>query len=70
MSSELTGELKPLNIALLTVSDSRGPNEDTSGQFLEDSILEAGHNLTARRLLPDDVYLVRALISGWIADPQ
>ena len=70
MSSEPSSELKPLNIALLTVSDTRGPKEDTSGQFLEDSISEAGHQLVARRILPDDVYLVRALMSGWIADPE
>lgn len=68
MSSEPTPELKPLNIALLTVSDTRGEAEDSSGQFLEDSVTGAGHRLVARRILPDDVYLVRALISGWIAD--
>ncbi len=62
-------DVKPLNLALLTVSDSRGPSEDTSGQYLEDQILAAGHSLYARRLLPDDVYLIRALISRWIADP-
>lgn len=70
MSSEKTSELKPLNIAILTVSDTRGADEDTSGQFLEDSVVEAGHQLIARRILPDDVYLVRALMSGWIADPD
>jgi molybdenum cofactor biosynthesis protein B len=70
MSSKPTGELIPLNIALLTVSDTRGPGEDTSGQYLEDQLLAAGHRLVARRLLPDDVYLVRALMSRWIADPQ
>ncbi|MDX1633210.1 MAG: molybdenum cofactor biosynthesis protein B [Marinobacter sp.] len=59
-----------LNLAILTVSDSRGPAEDSSGQYLEDSVLAAGHNLVARRLLPDDVFLVRALISRWIADPE
>lgn len=69
MSSEQTRELKPLNIALLTVSDTRSAAEDTSGQFLDDSITNAGHHLIARRLLPDDIYLVRALVSGWIADP-
>lgn len=47
MSSDRTSELKPLNIALLTVSDTRGPDEDTSGQFLEDSVVEAGHRLVA-----------------------
>ncbi|HAX09058.1 MAG TPA: molybdenum cofactor biosynthesis protein, partial [Marinobacter hydrocarbonoclasticus] len=50
MSSDRTSELKPLNIALLTVSDTRGPDEDTSGQFLEDSVVEAGHRLVARRI--------------------
>ncbi len=70
MSSKPADELKPLNIAILTVSDSRGADEDSSGQFLEDSVLEAGHQLVARRILPDDIYLVRALISGWIADPS
>ncbi|MDL0432372.1 molybdenum cofactor biosynthesis protein B [Marinobacter sp. TBZ242] len=69
MSSDTTSELKPLNIGLLTVSDTRGVAEDTSGQFLENSLIEAGHKLVARRILPDDVYLVRALISSWVADP-
>lgn len=59
---------QPLNLALLTVSDSRGPLEDTSGQYLEDQLIAAGHHLLARRLLPDDVYLIRALIARWIAD--
>lgn len=70
MSSVNTGEFTPLNIAILTVSDSRGAEQDTSGQFLEDSVTEAGHQLLARRLLPDDVYLVRALVATWIADPE
>lgn len=70
MSSVNTGEFTPLNIAILTVSDSRGTEQDTSGQFLEDSVTEAGHQLLARRLLPDDVYLVRALVATWIADPE
>ena len=68
MSSESTDQLTPLNIALLTVSDTRGFDQDTSGQFLEDSVVEAGHNLVARRILPDDVYLMRALVANWIAD--
>jgi molybdenum cofactor biosynthesis protein B len=70
MSSGHTKIFKPLNIALLTVSDTRGPAEDSSGQFLEDSVVEAGHRLLARRILPDDIYLVRALLAGWIADPE
>lgn len=60
----------PLNLAVLTISDSRGPSEDSSGQFLVDAALEAGHDVVARRLLEDDTTLMRALISRWIADPQ
>ncbi|WP_336367438.1 molybdenum cofactor biosynthesis protein B [Marinobacter sp. C2H3] len=70
MSSEATQDLLPLNIAILTVSDSRGADQDSSGQFLEDSAAEDGHRVVARRILPDDVYLVRALLAGWIADPE
>ncbi|HLV78489.1 MAG TPA: molybdenum cofactor biosynthesis protein B [Marinobacter sp.] len=70
MSSDRSSELKPLNMALLTVSDTRGAEEDTSGQYLEDSICGAGHRLLARRILPDDIYLMRALIAQWIADPE
>jgi molybdenum cofactor biosynthesis protein B len=68
MSTEPTNELKPLNIAILTVSDTRGFEEDSSGQFLEDSVIEAGHQLISRRIQPDDVYLVRAAMSSRIAD--
>ena len=60
----------PLNIAILTVSDSRTLAEDTSGQYLADSLTEAGHNLADRKLISDDVYQIRAVISGWIAYPN
>lgn len=62
-------EFKPLNLAVLTISDTRGPAEDSSGQFLVDAALEAGHQVVARRILHDDIPLVRALVSRWIADP-
>ncbi|MBP2280227.1 molybdenum cofactor biosynthesis protein B [Psychrobacter sp. PL19] len=61
---------KPLNIAILTVSDSRTLAEDTSGQYLVDSLTAAGHNLADRQLITDDIYHIRAVISGWIADPS
>ncbi|SUD91820.1 molybdenum cofactor biosynthesis protein B [Psychrobacter phenylpyruvicus] len=60
----------PLNVAVLTVSDSRTLAEDTSGQYLADSLQEAGHNLADRQLITDDIYKIRAVISGWIADPE
>lgn len=70
MSTHSMPETKYLNIALLTISDSRGPEQDASGQYLEDAATEAGHTVLVRRLIPDDVYMMRALISGWIADPE
>lgn len=60
----------PLNVAVLTVSDSRALEQDTSGQYLADSLQEAGHNLADRQLITDDIYKIRAVISGWIADPE
>lgn len=60
----------PLNVAVLTVSDSRTLEQDTSGQYLVDSLQEAGHNLVDRQLITDDIYKIRAVISGWIADPE
>lgn len=58
----------PLNVAVLTVSDSRNLKQDTSGQYLADALQEAGHKLSARELVKDDVYLIRAIVSNWIAD--
>jgi len=58
----------PLNIAILTLSDSRTFETDTSGQALVDSLKAAGHNLAARELCKDDIYISRAIVSQWIAD--
>ena len=60
----------PLNIAVLTLSDTRTPETDTSGDALVSLLGEAGHHLAARALIPDDVYRMRAVVSGWIADPS
>jgi len=59
-----------LNVAVLTVSDTRTRDTDTSGQFLEDALLEAGHNLADRTIVIDDIYRIRAVLSAWIADPD
>ena len=59
-----------LNVAVLTVSDTRTRDTDTSGQFLEDALLEAGHNLADRTIIIDDIYRIRAVLSAWIADPD
>jgi len=61
-------EFIPLNIAVLTLSDTRSIETDTSGQVLEDMLTSAGHRLAARKLCKDDVYTSRAIVSAWIAD--
>lgn len=60
----------PLTIAILTISDTRTQETDTSGQALVDHITKAGHILGERALVRDDRYGLRALVSRWIADPK
>jgi molybdenum cofactor biosynthesis protein B len=57
-----------LNIAVLTVSDSRSEADDVSGRLLADRLQLAGHYLTEKLIVPDDIYQIRATISRWIAD--
>ncbi|MEW8530059.1 MAG: molybdenum cofactor biosynthesis protein B [Candidatus Thiodiazotropha sp.] len=58
----------PLNLAVLTVSDSRTEETDKSGQTLKERALEAGHRVVEKRIVPDDIYQMRAVVSAWIAD--
>ena len=58
----------PLALCVLTVSDSRTPDNDTSGDYLVQALTESGHRLVDRALLPDDRYRLRAVASRWIAD--
>lgn len=60
----------PLNIAVLTVSDTRTVENDTSGALLASRSVDMGHRLIARVLLKDDVYKIRAQVATWIADEQ
>lgn len=59
---------EPLNIAVLTVSDTRTLAEDSSGDYLQSALESAGHHLHERLLLTDHLYDIRAAISRWIAD--
>lgn len=59
----------PLQICVLTVSDTRSLDNDTSGDYIAQSLADEGHTVADRALLPDDRYLMRALVSKWIADP-
>ncbi len=63
-------EFVPLNIALLTVSDTRSADNDTSGDTLAELLAAAGHKLVDRKICQDDVYAMRAVVSAWIADPN
>ena len=61
---------KPINIALLTISDTRKLSEDTSGDILQDRIKIAGHNLAAREVSRDDTNEIAAHLHRWIDDEQ
>jgi len=67
-SSHGGNQFVPLNIAILTVSDTRNEATDTSGQLLVERVKEAGHHLVEKAIVIDDVYQLRAIVSKWIAD--
>lgn len=69
MTSEAR-ELKPLRVAVLTVSDTRNEATDKSGALLADRLRDAGHVLAAKAIVRDDIYAIRSIVSGWIADPD
>ena len=59
-----------LNIALLTVSDTRTKETDFSGRLLAKEICACGHAVVQATIVADDVYLIRKELSAWIADPS
>lgn len=63
-------EFCPLSIAILTVSDSRGEAEDTSGHYLVEAAKEQGHHIIDKHIVKDNVYQIRAVVSQWIADAK
>jgi len=60
----------PLNIAILTVSDTRCLNEDTSGAFLVDNLQKAGHQLADRQIVRDEVEAIRLTVKKWVKDEK
>jgi len=64
-----TKQFIPLNIALLTISDTRLLADDKSGATLADRLTAAGHKLATREIVVDDVEAIRVIIRRWIADP-
>lgn len=61
-------KLIPVNIAVMTVSDSRTEENDSSGKTLVDRLTEAGHHCAEKAIVVDDIYQIRAVVSRWIAD--
>ena len=70
MADDSVRELVPLQVAILTVSDTRTPADDASGDLLVERLTTVGHRLKARAIVKDDVYAIRAQVSAWIADPE
>ncbi|MEC8082571.1 MAG: molybdenum cofactor biosynthesis protein B [Pseudomonadota bacterium] len=66
--AKVPSPFRPLNINVLTVSDTRSLAEDTSGDALIHALTEAGHTLGERTIVKDDIYAMRAVVSQWIAD--
>ncbi len=63
-------EFKPLNMAVLVVSDSRTEKTDKSGKLLAARLEDAGHRLREKTIVPDDVYRIRAEVARWCADAE
>ena len=63
-------KFKPLNIAVLTLSDTRTAENDTSGDALVEMLTAAGHSLAVRDLCADNVYKMRAIVANWIVNPD
>lgn len=70
MAHNHTQSFVPLNVAVLTVSDTRDESSDTSGAYLVKAAIEAGHEITEKSIVKDDVYQMRAVVSQWIASER
>ncbi len=69
MAKAVDSSAQPLAIAVLTVSDTRVEETDSSGHYLAEQLAAAGHALAAKSIVVDDIYQIRAILSTWIADP-
>jgi molybdenum cofactor biosynthesis protein B len=68
MNKKTKGPFIPLNVAVLTVSDTRTRANDTSGDLIQERLESAGHKVAARVILPDDVEKLRGQLRAWVAD--
>ena len=65
--SQVSAEFIPTRIAILTVSERRGEEDDTSGHWLRDAAHEAGHHIVDKAIVKENRYAIRAQVSQWIA---
>lgn len=65
-----TAPFRAVRIAVMTVSDTRDEESDTSGRILADRVVASGHELAARAWVKDDIGAITLQTKGWIADPQ
>lgn len=70
MAKATDDNARPLAVAVLTVSDTRTQDTDTSGQYLLEALAAAGHSAADRAIVADDIYQIRARLSNWIADDR
>lgn len=70
MTATITRVAAPVDVAVLTVSDSRTLEQDRSGDTIVGRLTQAGHRLADRRLCKDDFHTIRETIAAWVADPK
>ena len=66
MSKEIEKEFKPVNIAILTISDRRTIEEDDSGDLLANRVADTNHVMMDRQICKDNCYQIRSIVSQWI----
>ncbi len=66
----MAAEFIAINIALLTISDTRTVDNDTSGKVLREKVSKAGHKVIKQHIVADDIYQIRSIISQWIANSE
>lgn len=66
--SQASAEFIPVRIVILTVTGHRTSDNDTSGHYLRDAAIAAGHQVLGNVIIPEDIYQIRAQVSKWIAD--
>ena len=70
MSVDKTSTKRFARVAILTISDTRCFETDTSGSWLQEAVEAEGHELIDRKVVVDDVYQMRAIVSDWVANPN